>query len=369
MSREVPVFLCYRQEDGLDVANLLYDLLHNTQLPDGSEIDLYFDRATTPVGDWTRIHLPFLKLAEAMVVIVTPGSRAKLRGKDWVEMELDWWVANRDTSPIVVDPNDLGDRWIPEQISKKWPNCQRVNVTWTGERITHADRVRKLIHDGIRTSGSHYLYQELQEQKRVRNRLTFATALSTLAAVVAMVVLCFALLANWRLQESLANNRLLSQLPFRSMPSEYSEHELGLVRQELKKATEVLQIQKVSANDALDVRPQLVKVIQVLQAQIWVHSLEAELHWAHGRKREAHDDLLLMAQTAEDLLVGLQSMRTSPVASFQYSLEVELEALRQKREADVALLLVGAYLGDSSVAQNRRKQNQTLNRSGESGGN
>ena len=78
MSGSIPVFLCYRQADGLTFAKAVFALLDGETLPDGNILELYWDRNAPAVVDWRKIHLPYLKSAHAMVFIATPGSCARI---------------------------------------------------------------------------------------------------------------------------------------------------------------------------------------------------------------------------------------------------------------------------------------------------
>lgn len=121
------VFLCYRHEDGRQIAKAFFELLDGEQLSEATKLKVYFANASPAVDDWKRIHLPSLKKATMMIVIASPGLCVDEGKNDWVQMELDWWLANRNASPIVVDPSCVG-RWIPAKILKRWPNLQRVNA-------------------------------------------------------------------------------------------------------------------------------------------------------------------------------------------------------------------------------------------------
>jgi hypothetical protein len=132
-----PVFICYRQDDGGDTAGRVYELLRDqpitspaqTDAPGASPVlDVYFDQTAPGVEDWTAVHEPFLKRSRAIIVICTPGVKCKLGDDDWVYQEIGWWLDNRETAPILVDPLGEGERWVPDVIAKRWPKAQLIEL-------------------------------------------------------------------------------------------------------------------------------------------------------------------------------------------------------------------------------------------------
>ena len=57
-----PVFICYRQADGLAAARQLHELMdkHTVTGPKGEviQLDVYLDQTMPAVADWREIHRP-----------------------------------------------------------------------------------------------------------------------------------------------------------------------------------------------------------------------------------------------------------------------------------------------------------------------
>ncbi len=191
-----PVFICYRQSDGKDFARWVYDLLNTRPVPvaghdsadrDPPKLDVYFDQAAPGVGDWTAIHEPYLKLSRAFIIICTPGAKLNEGANDWVHLEIDWWLANRQDAPIIVDPLGEGERYIPTAIYERWPNAQRIVLDladWNNlpaeEQVTIEDQTRARFFGGIVPSGTNVLRQELDEKQRTAEHLAGALKRSRL---------------------------------------------------------------------------------------------------------------------------------------------------------------------------------------------
>ncbi len=193
-----PVFICYRQSDGMTAAARLFELLQDQVVPMPKEadptvanpqLDVYFDQAAPGVEDWTAVHEPYLKRARAFIVICTPGSKLNEGSSDWVHREIDWWLNNRDMAPILVDPLGEGMRYVPSEIAEKWPNAQRIKLAekeWDSlseeDRISLNERIKAQFLGAIIPSGDNFYRQELeQEAERGRRLQRFrraATALS-----------------------------------------------------------------------------------------------------------------------------------------------------------------------------------------------
>jgi len=65
-----------------------------------------------------------------LIVVCTPGISKNFskRGQpDWVYEELNWWLQRRTSAPIVIDATGEGDRWLPEAITKRWPDLNRID--------------------------------------------------------------------------------------------------------------------------------------------------------------------------------------------------------------------------------------------------
>ena len=164
------VFLCYRQNDGAAAAQLLHGILNGQKLGRYCEafeepptLAVYFDVAAPAVSDWHQLHGRALERARAFVFVCTPGASRDFRDlgeDDWVHKEVDWWLENRKTAPILIDATGgEGQRWMPEKIRKRWPNAQlvKVDVQALGalpgpERETELGIKRDQILDGISAS-------------------------------------------------------------------------------------------------------------------------------------------------------------------------------------------------------------------------
>lgn len=185
-----PVFICYRQDDGKEAASLVYDLLHQQQVTSTTQsgeetfiLDVYFDQAAVAGKDWTEIHQPYLKTARAFIIICTPGAKLNVGKNDWVHQELNWWLQNNETAPILIDALGTEERYVPDAIAERWPNAQRVRVVYdewqklSPEELKVAqERTRDRLIGGIANSGELYLLQELERRKKQSEQLQ--TALS-----------------------------------------------------------------------------------------------------------------------------------------------------------------------------------------------
>lgn len=213
-----PVFLCYRQIDGTEAAELVYKSLQGETLPytppgyvRPPQLDVYFDRTAPAIQDWTLVHRPSLKAARSFVVICSPGAYARLKD-DWVHDEIDWWVSNRSYAPVLIDP--VGDRrWIPPQIAERWPTAQSLPVIpseWPTDPDKRSEvhaRLRDRIIAGIQADDlgivddlRRRLIEEqsaAQSLKRQRRWLTLVSGL-LLAVVTAMVILLVITVAQRR---------------------------------------------------------------------------------------------------------------------------------------------------------------------------
>ena len=183
-----PVFICYRQSDGMEAAEPIYELLRDQPVrgtveeagEDGehgksveARLDVYFDQAAPGVGDWTSVHEPYLKRCRAMIVVCTPGAKLVEGDGDWVHKEIDWWIENRPWAPILIDPLGAGDRYVPGAISDKWPNAQRIEIIareWDAlaedRRKALEDRTRDRLIGGIASSARTFYRDELEQEQR-----------------------------------------------------------------------------------------------------------------------------------------------------------------------------------------------------------
>lgn len=217
MAEQWPVFICYRQSDGMATARRLYERLHGLSLPlveeSGEatappELDVYFDQAAPGVEDWKSIHEPYLKRARAMLVVCTPGAKLVEGDDDWVHAEINWWLANRDVAPILLDPIGDATRYVPEAILAKYPDAQRIRIIenewsrYTPDELKAAnERLVAQLVGGIVPSGKNFFKQEFeQEQRRVaelaealsKQRQTSGRLVWAIAAMSVLVVLSIA---------------------------------------------------------------------------------------------------------------------------------------------------------------------------------
>ncbi len=198
---EVPVFLCYRRSDGSWAAEWLNDRLDGAEYIDRdgrrSRLVVYYDKTAPGVADWKSLHFPSLQTARALLVICTPGMAKDFsrRGQpDWVYEELRWWVGNRDTAPIVIDATGEGDRWLPELVTKKWPDINRIDLVQRDAEHAAATsdhefdaRIRHRIIGAIRESEHQTLFEELERSQRQERRLRWAFGIASVLLVLAVV--------------------------------------------------------------------------------------------------------------------------------------------------------------------------------------
>jgi tetratricopeptide (TPR) repeat protein len=222
-----PVFLCYRQQDGRETADWLYEKLHKQPIVVGgramAHLEVYLDRRAPAAHDWRAIHLPALQRARSLVVIITPGLRAVL-DDDWVHRELDWWLRHRRAAPILVDTTGHGQRWTPEKITARWPRAQRVEVKladWarlgTAGAVALGDAELTRIRDGIRISEQEVAYQDLERQRRMVRRLMRALVVAFIAIVSFGVMSVVAIQARNQLAAATKRfnrERFDTELPF-----------------------------------------------------------------------------------------------------------------------------------------------------------
>ena len=223
-----PVFICYRRVDGSVAARRLYELLDqwHTVGPEGQpiQIDAYLDETMPGVADWKALHRPYLEKARALIVVCTPGAKINDGPGDWVHMEIDWWLANRQTAPILVDPLLEGLRYVPDQIARRWPDIQRIPLVeheWkalAGAALEEkVGAVRRQVIGAVLPSGAAIYAQELADERRRSRRLKSAllVAAALLIAVAAAATYAYtqkaAALRNERIaQASLLDSRAAS---------------------------------------------------------------------------------------------------------------------------------------------------------------
>ena len=191
-----PIFLCYRQVDGKLYARWIYDALRERLDATSESSVIYFDQAAPAVNDWQALHGPALERASAILVICTPGLYSDQGPNDWVHRELDWWLQNRSTAPIIIDTTGEDARWIPEKLKKRWPNQQRVNLDpdlWETASVDEITMVRRQVVEqilgGIAKSEVQVVHEDLEKSKRQNKRLkTYASGLLVLAIALGFSV-------------------------------------------------------------------------------------------------------------------------------------------------------------------------------------
>lgn len=194
-----PIFICYRQADGRIAADFIYRALRDVLLPFKPEgytevptTSIYFDEAAPAVSDWTAVHAPALQRSRTFIFVCTPGAYSRFGEDDWVYRELDWWLANRQTAPIIVTTH--GERWVPKELHARWPNAQRV-VVKVEDLPPQSDagyeqlrlQFRQRVLEGIRDSAIQILYEEIEWEKSRSNQLLWQRR--SLVALLAFVTI------------------------------------------------------------------------------------------------------------------------------------------------------------------------------------
>jgi WD40 repeat protein len=226
-------FICYRRVDGADAAQWLYDALHGLLLPfipaghtAAPKLNVYFDQAAPAVDDWTRVHEPALKRARAFCFVCSPGAYTKLSPGDWVHRELEWWLSNRNTAPIIIDPTGEGDRWVPGVIGERWPNAQRLVVVpreWaklsTDERTAAEGSVRNRLIAGIGESERRTTYEDLERERALTHRLRTRTRhlFASLIVAVCLTVAAAGLAIYARGKAQASESRALAAMAMQSL--------------------------------------------------------------------------------------------------------------------------------------------------------
>src|SRR5262249_55670438 len=132
---------------------------------------------------------------------------AKRGQPDWVYEELRWWCGHRDTAPIVVDTTGEGDRWLPQLITLKWPDINRIDLNRDDAEAAEntsrdfAQRIRERITDSIRESERRTVFEDLQRFKRLTKRLSVALSCAVFLLFVAVITTVWALKASERAEQ------------------------------------------------------------------------------------------------------------------------------------------------------------------------
>ena len=197
--RVIRVFLCYRRDDGSWYVEWLFRHLNHAEFMDATgkpcAIRLYYDKTAPGVSNWKKLHFPSLQTSQAIILLCTPGIATDFskRGQpDWVYEELRWWKANRHSAPIVVDTTGHGERWLPELITRKWPDINRIDLN--KEEATAAEdkgprfatQIRERILGAVRESEQATTFQDLEWLKQSRRRFKVAFGVAAVLAVIAI---------------------------------------------------------------------------------------------------------------------------------------------------------------------------------------
>lgn len=202
------VFLCYRQDDGADLASWLFEALdgfeaappHDTGSP-SCRLSVYYDHAAPAYEDWKTFHMGHLRTAKALLFIATPGAKTDFRedgDEDFVHEELDWWLSGRSMAPIIITRPGHGGRYVPAKIRDRWPDAQRIEIDpaqmqtmEAGDSERLRERLIGRIAVAITTSLDDVRFDELEkaeESARRSRRKSITVALATSAAIAAGLI-------------------------------------------------------------------------------------------------------------------------------------------------------------------------------------
>jgi hypothetical protein len=216
-NQPVRAFICYRREDGAWYAEWLYRTLRKPQFVDAAgkerHLELYYDVKAPGVADWKKLHFPTLQNSHAIILVCTPGVSKDLsrsNSPDWVYEELNWWCNHRKSAPIVVDATGDGGRWLPEIVTKKWPNLNRIPLSRemvdaasvAGSTAELEASIWDRIFATLRESEQQTVFEDLQRLRTLSKRLIWALVLSGALTVTAAVAVGFALRAQSAAEES-----------------------------------------------------------------------------------------------------------------------------------------------------------------------
>ncbi len=203
-NRDVRAFLCYRRNDGAWHAEWLNERLNNVEYRDAEgtscHLHLYYDKTAPGVADWKKIHFPSLQTSHALILICTPGIAKDLsrhEQPDWVYEELHWWTKNRRTAPIVIDATGEGDRWLPDMITRLWPDINRIDLRREDAEVAgsiansvFAKRIKQRIIESIQQSEHASVFEDLERSRKMNIRLRWLSVFLALT-VVASIALTF----------------------------------------------------------------------------------------------------------------------------------------------------------------------------------
>ncbi len=192
------IFICYRRVDGAKAAHRVHSLLNGQRIngPDGVkvEIDAYLDTEMPGVANWKDHHRPYLERARAIIVVCTPAACLDHGPDDWVQKEIRWWLDNkRDVAPILIDPLEDGDRYVPEEVKRRWGDIQRIPLIEERlDSISAAELKERL--EGVRSkilgvlvpAGIDDFRREVEREKARSRRLSALLVASVFLGLMAL---------------------------------------------------------------------------------------------------------------------------------------------------------------------------------------
>ncbi|MEA3210912.1 MAG: hypothetical protein QOE70_3969 [Chthoniobacter sp.] len=267
---KLAVFICYRRLDGADEAALVYEQIagKTLELNDGRTvtIDPYFDVRAPAIDDFRVRHLAHLSVSRAALLICTPDgaerrsppvSRWRRRlgalwwrltgslryvaaSRDWLHEEIDWWMENRRTGPMLIDATGEQERFIPRRVRERWPRVQRLLCRvkpWPalGANLPPAidPRLGERLLEGIKDSLTKIEYEDLQRVRRLL--ISVVTALAAVAVALVLAV-------HWAQRVGKANEevrRSLVQTHFAQGARDLAEEKLPTAVAHLNRALEI----------------------------------------------------------------------------------------------------------------------------------
>jgi hypothetical protein len=197
-ARIVEAFICYRRDDASFAGEWLHRLLdgHTYLDRDGQpcQLKVFYDQAEPGVANWKAHLVPALQSARALIVLCSHGLATNFSKNgvvDWAHRELDWWIDNRGTPPILLDLTG-NERWIPERVRSRWPllNRQQIDVDElrrvAPEPISAlAEKVRTWVIATINESERATNREELELARKRNVQLRFATVLAVVGCTAA----------------------------------------------------------------------------------------------------------------------------------------------------------------------------------------
>jgi len=314
--REVSIFLCYRRRDGTWFAEWLYKRLHSFEYRDADgnrcRLRVYYDETAPGVADWKSLHFPSLQTARALLVISTPGLAkdfSRRGAPDWCYEELRWWLRRRKSAPLVVETTGEGTRWLPDVLTRKWPDINRISLTRSdAESAVHAgddeyeDRVRQRIIGAVRELEHQTIFEDLERSRRQELRLKAALSAAVLLLVLSTTLALY------------ANARRIDAMKQTSVAEE---------RQAV--ATEML-MRVVDQGDGATALSELLELMAEVterknEIQFVVVALDVLGRWAYRLSEPSE----MLEESFAEMHSGLDSVKDEEVRSRLESLRAKLE--------------------------------------------